>query len=138
VSEARSSTATNGSGAGAGSLRQRGGAGSDQSGGPVPSIVEFLEGRRERACFVAELRRTAASRAGEGEFEAALQHLVADGTLVMQRNFCSDPHFAGEDLRVVALVDTDGREGAAAAALQSCERVWARWMAGFLASHRCA
>lgn len=72
----------------------------------------------------------------QDELEAVLVELTAAGTVVLQHNYCPDPHFADEDLRVVALVD-HAQPGGEEIALASAQRLWERWLQAFLASHRC-
>lgn len=99
-------------------------------------ILEVLAARPRRACFLSELRRAVGTDMPEGELEDAVARLTSASRLVVQHNFCADPHFADEDLRVVALTATGSPEDVEAA-LRSCERIWSRWMTSFLASHRC-
>lgn len=97
------------------------------------ALIHWLASR-DGARFVADARSALA--VSEQELETALGRLEAEGRVVVQHNFCADPHFADDDLRIVALVSTDGDDPRAAAA-HACERRWQRWMAEFLASHRC-
>lgn len=104
--------------------------------GPPTGTSALIERVREKggACFVSDVRSSLDMT--DEEFEGALASLVTAGRVVVQHNFCADPHFMDDDLRAVALVDAgcaDPRGTAAAA----CERLWQRWMASFLASHRC-
>ncbi len=99
-----------------------------------PEAIAGRLGEREGAWFVADLRATLDMN--DEEFELALARLLAEGRIVVQHNFCADPHFIDDDLRVLALVDRDKSDPRASAAA-SCEHLWQRWMANFLASHRC-
>lgn len=110
------------------------GSAASHSDGDGPSAILGQLRERDGASFVADTR-AALGMSGE-DFEEALARLVASGRVVVQHNFCADPHFVDDDLRAVALVDSekdDSRSGAAAA----CDRLWQRWMANFLSSHRC-
>lgn len=119
------------------------------SAGPAParlgrgdlaaSVVEVLAGRAAGACFVAELRTALAGEyAREEALEDALNALVVDGAVFLQHNYCPDPHFSGDDLRVVALIDrAQAHRGGEEAAVAAAQRLWQRWLRTFLASHRC-
>lgn len=98
------------------------------------AIVGHLAHRPQRACFVAELK--GAVGAPHEDLEAALTQLVQTGVAVVQPHFCADPHFIEDDLRVTALVPPGSDDGEALA-MAACERLWQRWTADFLASHRC-
>lgn len=98
------------------------------------AIVDYVAGRPLRACFVDELR--AAVGVTDDQIEMALRGLVESGAAVVQPHFCADPHFIDDDLRVVALVPPDVDDGERRA-VTAGERLWQRWTADFLASHRC-
>lgn len=100
---------------------------------PATSLLGWLE-ERGRAFFVAEIRSARDMRVEE--LDEALARLEAEDRVVVQHNFCADPHFADDDLRTVAAMDPRGADPRAAA-LAACERLWQRWTADFLASHRC-
>lgn len=97
------------------------------------SLLRWLE-ERGGAFFVAEVRSMLDMSAEDLDY--ALARLEAEERVVVQHNFCADPHFANEDLRAVAVVDTNGADSRSRAAA-ACERLWQRWTADFLASHRC-
>lgn len=105
--------------------------------GLTGSVVRFVAGQPRAACFVAEVRAAlVGSNADPQALEEALGHLVATGELFLQHNFCPDPHFVDEDLRVVALIGRDG-PGVEEAAVESAQRLWQQWLADVLAAHRC-
>ena len=106
------------------------------SGTTDPAEAAVVETIRQHggACFVWDVY---ASGLTEGdELELALAHLADDGRIVLQHNFCADPHFAADDLRAIA-VTTGTSDDERSSALAACDRLWQRWMANFLASHRC-
>jgi hypothetical protein len=96
-------------------------------------VLEALDERSE-ACFVSSLLSTTRSRGLDNlEAEAALASLARRGRVLVQDNYCADPHLAGVDLRVVAAVEGDGE----AVAAERLVRTWNRWLRDFLANHRC-
>ena len=102
------------------------------------AVVEVLRGRTKKARFmtevVASLRRF---NVGEDEMEQALAELQAEGAVIVRDNFCADPHLAGVDLRVVALVDSANGADAQLAALHEIDLAWSKWLGEYLANHRC-
>ena len=73
---------------------------------------------------------------GKDEMEQALADLQAEGAVVVRDNFCADPHLAGVDLRVVALVESGSGDGHVAA-LREIDLAWSKWLGEYLANHRC-
>jgi hypothetical protein len=97
-------------------------------------VVEVLSRRQPHARFVPELSRQL--RVEPGELETALIELEASGRALVREQYCPDPHLEGSDLRIVALVDA-AHGDAVAAAVDSIDRVWQRWLGEYLANHRC-
>ena len=101
-------------------------------------VLELLRARSKKACFVTELLASARRlNMTPDELERALAELEAQGAVMIRDHHCADPHLAGVDLRILALV-----EGAAGAdrqldAIREIDRAWNTWLANYLANHRC-
>lgn len=106
--------------------------------GAKKAVVDALRQRSKQARFMTEvaasLRRF---NVGKDEMEQALSDLQAEGVVIVRDNFCADPHLAGVDLRVAALVDEAAGADAHAAALREIDLAWNRWLGEYLANHRC-
>jgi hypothetical protein len=101
-------------------------------------ITDALRNRAKKARFVTELAATLArSHIGKEQMERALAELQAEGTVMIRDNFCADPHLAGVDLRVVALVETIDGEDAQLSAIRAIDEAWNKWLGDYLANHRC-
>jgi hypothetical protein len=102
------------------------------------AVVDVLRQRAKKARFmtevVAALRRF---NVGKDEMEQALSELQAEGAVIVRDNFCADPHLAGVDLRVAALVDEAEGADAHAAGLHEIDLAWNKWLGDYLANHRC-
>lgn len=107
------------------------------------AIREMLARRPGRARFVVEIAASLAESpqnmdAEPEEFERALTELERNGSILVRDNACADPHLEGADLRLAALIeassDCSDSQGAAVIAI---EAAWNRWLADYLASHRC-
>lgn len=102
------------------------------------ALVDVLRQRAKKARFmtevVASLRRF---KIGKDEMEQALSELQAEGAVIVRDNFCADPHLAGVDLRVAALVDEAEGANAQLAALREIDLAWNKWLGEYLANHRC-
>jgi len=102
------------------------------------AVLGILKALPRRARFVPEvsgaLRRTNLSPA---EVDQALADLESEGAVLVRDNYCEDPHVAGIDLRIAAIVDRtlSDPEGAA---LTEIEAAWQRWLGEYLANHRCS
>ena len=103
------------------------------------AITDLLRSRSKKARFVTELtvalRR---SHIDKEQMERALTELQAEGVVMIRDHFCADPHLAGVDLRVVALVDENaGGVDAQSSAIHEIDSAWDKWLAEYLANHRC-
>ncbi len=102
------------------------------------SILRSLAGRGKKAWFVTELsaalRRSAIAA---DKLERTLTALESEGLVMIRDHYCADPHLAGVDLRVAALVPTDESAGAQLSAIRAINEAWDRWLAEYLANHRC-
>ena len=103
------------------------------------AVEEILARRPRRARFVVEigelLRR---SGVGSDDIEDALGALEAAGGVIIRSHACADPHLEGADLRIAAIVAVDaGDADPQSAAIAMIEDTWQRWLADYLANHRC-
>ena len=71
------------------------------------------------------------------ETDRALAELEAEGAVLTRDNFCADPHLAGADLRVVALVESRSGDDAQLSAIRVIDEAWNKWLSEYLANHRC-
>ena len=101
-------------------------------------VVDVLRRRGKKARFTTELA-AALQRAGiaKKEMEQALVELETEGIVMIRHNYCADPHLAGVDLRVVALVESQGGEDAQLSAIREIDDAWNKWLGEYLANHRC-
>ncbi|MBV9121538.1 MAG: hypothetical protein JOZ39_12585 [Chloroflexi bacterium] len=101
------------------------------------AILEVLRRAPNRARFVPELIASAPGGLNHDELNQAIADLEQDRTILMREHYCDDPHVAGVDLRIVAplLAGSDDPEGQA---LHAIEGAWQRWLADYLANHRCS
>jgi hypothetical protein len=101
-------------------------------------IRRALESRGRKARFVTELaaglRRAAI---GDDKLEPVLAELEAEGRVMVRDHFCADPHLTGVDLRVAALVQSSGGAEAQLSAIRAIDEAWDKWLAEYLANHRC-
>ncbi|HEY7217462.1 MAG TPA: hypothetical protein VH985_03645 [Candidatus Binatia bacterium] len=74
---------------------------------------------------------------GTEEGDRALAQLEAERIVMIRDNFCADPHLAGVDLRVVALVEKRDDEDPQMSAIRSIDEAWNKWLGEYLANHRC-
>jgi hypothetical protein len=102
------------------------------------AVLEFLRSRSKKARFMTEvyaaLRR---AKIGTEEADRALGELEAKGVVMIRDHFCADPHLAGVDLRVVALVENVGNADPQLSAIHEIDSAWDKWLADYLANHRC-
>jgi hypothetical protein len=101
-------------------------------------VVDLLRSRSKKARFTTELA-VALQRAGVGkeEMEQALAELEAEGVVMIRDHFCADPHLDGVDLRVVALVESIDGADPQLSAIREIDSAWDKWLAEYLANHRC-
>ncbi len=71
------------------------------------------------------------------EADRALAELEAEGAVMTRDNFCADPHLAGADLRVVALIESRDGDDAQLSAIRAVDEAWNKWLSEYLANHRC-
>jgi hypothetical protein len=102
------------------------------------AIIDLMRGRNKKARFMTELY--ASLRRSNIEPEAtdrALADLEAEGGVMIRDHFCADPHLAGVDLRVIALVEGIEGEDAQMRAIRSIDETWDKWLNEYLSNHRC-
>jgi hypothetical protein len=56
---------------------------------------------------------------------------------MVRDHFCADPHLAGVDLRVAALVQSSAGADAQMSAICAIDEAWDKWLAEYLSNHRC-
>ena len=101
-------------------------------------ILRTLESRGKKARFVTELSAALARSAlGTETLERVLAELATEGSIMVRDHFCADPHLAGVDLRVAALVQSDAGADAQMSAIRAIDQAWDKWLTEYLANHRC-
>ena len=101
-------------------------------------ILRTLESRGRKARFVTELAAALArSAVSPQSLEPVLAELAAAGVIMVRDHFCADPHLAGVDLRVTALVQSSAGADAQMSAIRAIDEAWDKWLAEYLANHRC-
>ena len=102
------------------------------------AVINALRNRAKKARFTTELAATLErTSVGKEEMEQALADLQSEGILMIRDNFCADPHLAGVDLRVVALVESIDGADAQLSAIRVIDDAWNKWLGEYLANHRC-
>jgi hypothetical protein len=102
------------------------------------AVSDLLGNRSKKARFMTEVSAALRRRdIGVEEIERAVAQLEAEGVLMMRDHFCADPHLAGVDLRIIALVDS-GAADAQLSAICEIDQAWDKWLASYLANHRCS
>lgn len=106
--------------------------------GAKKAVIDALRNRAKKARFTTELA-AALQRAGVGKehMENALANLQSEGVVMIRDNFCADPHLAGVDLRVVALVESIDGADAQLSAIRVIDDAWNKWLGEYLSNHRC-
>lgn len=102
------------------------------------AITVLLGGHNKKARFMTELY--AALKRHEIDQEHAdrvLAELEGKGEVMIRDHFCADPHLAGVDLRVVALVESIDGENPQMSAIRLIDEAWNKWLSEYLANHRC-
>jgi hypothetical protein len=101
-------------------------------------ILRALESREKKARFVTELSAVLARSSVSGEaLEQILAQLAAEGVIMVRDHFCADPHLAGVDLRVAALVPENSGADGQMSAIRAIDAAWEKWSGEYLANHRC-
>ncbi len=114
------------------------GATENSSGETRERIVDLLRSRNKKARFMTELYALLErSRIKREDADRALAELESKGALMIRHNFCADPHLAGVDLRVVALVESVDGGDPQMSAIRLIDEAWNKWLSEYLANHRC-
>jgi hypothetical protein len=105
--------------------------------GAKKAVIDALR-NRAKARFTTELAVVLQrARVGKEEMEQALAELQAEGVVMIRDHFCADPHLAGVDLRVVALVESIDGADPQLSAIRVIDDAWNKWLGEYLANHRC-
>jgi len=106
--------------------------------GVKKAVIDALRNRAKKARFTTELAATLQrASVGKEEMEQALADLQSEGVIMIRDNFCADPHLAGVDLRVVALVESIDGADPQLSAIREIDDAWNKWLGEYLANHRC-
>lgn len=101
-------------------------------------LIDALRHGAKKARFVTELAAALArSHIDKEQMEQALAELQSESIIMIRDNFCADPHLAGVDLRVVALVESIDGADPQLHAIQKIDSAWNTWLGEYLANHRC-
>jgi len=101
-------------------------------------IIAILRNRAKKARFITELAAMLArSHIGVEQMEQALSELQAEGVVMIRDHFCADPHLEGVDLRIATLAESAGGADPQMSAIREIDNAWDKWLADYLANHRC-
>ena len=101
-------------------------------------IVELLRGHNKKARFMTEVYAALERfQIAAADADRALAKMEGEGALMIRDNFCADPHLAGADLRVAALVESRDGGDAQMSAIRAIDEAWNKWLSEYLANHRC-
>jgi hypothetical protein len=101
-------------------------------------LAELLRGQNKKARFMTEVYAALERfKIPAVDTDRALAEMEAAGAIMVRENFCADPHLAGADLRVVALVESRAGEDPQMSAIRAIDETWNRWLSEYLANHRC-
>ena len=102
------------------------------------ALLDVLRARSGKALFAPEMHASLGRlNVATADIERALSQLEAEGAVVVRDHYCADPHVAGADLRIVALVEEGEGGDAQERALHGIEQTWRQWLGEFFANHRC-
>jgi hypothetical protein len=98
----------------------------------------LLRSRSRKARFLTELYASLEkSQINAAQADRALAELESQGAVMVRDHFCADPHLAGVDLRVAALVERREGEDPQLGAIEKIDKAWNKWLSEYLANHRC-
>jgi hypothetical protein len=105
-------------------------------------IVAILGRGARKARFVTEVAdQLARANVNVDLLDYGLEELEASGQALVREQYCGDPHLAGADLRIVALIqpqaEGNGQQDARSRANDDIEAIWERWLMEYLSNHRC-
>ena len=102
------------------------------------AVIDALRGRAKKARFITELAaKLARSHIGVEQMEQALSELQAEAVVMIRDHFCADPHLEGVDLRIATLAESAGGADPQMSAIREIDNAWDKWLADYLANHRC-
>jgi hypothetical protein len=102
------------------------------------TILGLLGSLNKKARFMTEMYASLKrSNINMEEANRALAELEAEGVVMIRDHYCADPHLAGVDLRIVALVESVAGEDAQLSAIRVIDEAWNKWLNEYLANHRC-
>jgi hypothetical protein len=102
------------------------------------AVVDLLRSRAKKARFVTEVSAALQrSTINIEQIERVLLDLEAEGVVMIRDHFCADPHLADVDLRIVALVESVDSADSQLNAIHKIDSAWDKWLADYLANHRC-
>ena len=106
--------------------------------GPRDLIISLLRRESGRARFIVDLcAALAPHRIDSPALDQALADLEKEGKVIVRDHFCADPHLAGADLRVAALLETGAGDDPQLSAIRRIDETWNKWLTEYLANHRC-
>ena len=106
---------------------------------PKRAVIDLLRSRSKKARFITEVCASLQrSNVHVDHIERVLAELEAEGAVMIRDHFCADPHLAGVDLRIVALVDKVENDDSHMSAIREIDDAWNKWLADYLANHRCS
>jgi hypothetical protein len=99
-------------------------------------VLQVFRDHEARALFVTEII-DAVGLPGV-DVERACADLIEQRSLLVVENAFPDPHLAGVNLRIAALLSSSCADAEDRAhALRSATACWEKWLLEFLGSHRC-
>jgi hypothetical protein len=102
------------------------------------AILRVLASRERKARFVTEVFAALAPlQLNKEVVERNLADLVGAGVIMVRDHFCADPHLIGVDLRIAALISDDAGAEAQMSVIRAIDGAWDKWLAEYLANHRC-
>ena len=102
------------------------------------AVIELLRSRSKKARFITELSASLRRvNVDIGEIEHVLAQLEAEGAVMIRDHYGADSHLAGVDLRIVGLVDSAEGVDPQMNAIREIDSAWDKWLANYLANHRC-
>ena len=103
------------------------------------AVLDLLERTPRHADLVSRLVGTMVRRNVEpNQVEQALADLQTRPTILVREHYCGDPHLAGADLRVAAVIEPAAdQDDPLAGAAERIDAVWQRWLNDYLSNHTC-
>src|ERR1043166_2271484 len=103
------------------------------------AVIDFLRSRGKKARFITEVYAGLKKlNVSPENIEATLAELEMEGAVMVRDHFCADPHLAGVNLRIAAIVDRADGAQAEMNAIREIDSAWDKWLSSYLANHRCS